>query len=178
MIKNQNHLEDINELISKSENNMAKNFFMNKFNLSKDIDVNGNVKSIYEKDEDKKDKHFTLTEKDDILPILSKNYKYVKNRTFNIKKMMNIEKEEENLSLQIEKELKDIDIDFSNEDEIEATDDINFSLHNIEESYTKKFEELFCNLFYKKKILKLIMIRNFLMQKRFLKKDSQKLLLD
>ena len=92
--------------------------------------------------------------------------------------MMNIEKEEENLSLQIEKELKDIDIDFSNEDKIEATDDINFSLHNIEESYTKKFEELFCNLFYKKKILKLILIRYFLMQKRFLRKDSQILLLD
>ena len=86
MIKNQNHLEYINELISKSENNMTINFFRNKFNLSKDIDVNGNVKSIYEKNEDKKDKHFTLTEKDDILSILSKNYKYVKNRIFDIKK--------------------------------------------------------------------------------------------
>ena len=55
---------------------------------------------------------------------------------------------------QNEKEIKNIDIDLSNNDEIKIGNDLGFFFHNIEESYIKKIEELFCSIFLKKNHLK------------------------
>jgi len=90
-----------------------------------------------------------LNIKNNIFSILLKN---IENITNDIENIMNIDENDEDLTFQIRNELEDFDFFLSNNDKIGLKQDINFSLHNIEESSSssKNFEKLFFDFFYKK----------------------------
>ena len=143
-----------NNLGNNQENSINKNILGNELELSKEkINIIHNCINNDEKDEAKKDKDFAISQ-NNIFLMLSNNSEIVKKRTNDIKEFMNLE-EEETLSGEIEKEIKNIDIDLSNDDEIKVEDDLPFSLNNITESYIKKFEEIFFKFFSKKNHLKI-----------------------
>ena len=73
----------------------------------------------------------------------------IENTTKDIENIMNINENDEDLTFQIRNELKDIDFILSINNKIGLKEDIDFSLHNIEESSSKNFEKLFFGFFYK-----------------------------
>ena len=146
---NENSLHNIeyfNEISINQDYNINKNLLDNNLQNPIDLRVDSNI--------------FNKKEKEEIIDIpneieyiinnLLDNYENVMNTTKNINILMNIEKEEE-ICKQIKNDLKVFENDFKlSDDKVNIADDIDFSLHNLKESSTNKFEELFRNFFFKK----------------------------